>query len=286
LLGVALPGKTHFVFYATIAKEVLMAVFQINFFPQTLRRKMSLTAVIPADTPAEPGLSLPEVFKTVFLLHGLSGNHTDWLFNAPLPELAARFGLALIMPEGETSFYLNDEARGALFEDFICDELPAFCRRVFPLSSRREDTAIAGLSMGGFGAIHSAFAHPEVFGSVIALSSALITDAVSRLQEGQGNEVAPYSYYRHVFGPLEKLPGSHSDPKALARELAGKPELWPRLYMACGTEDILIEENRDFHRYLGELGFPHGYVEDQGAHDWGFWRPYLAAGLEWLTARP
>jgi S-formylglutathione hydrolase FrmB len=186
------------------------------------------------------------------------------------------------MPSGENSFYLNDEIRAALYEDFICIELPAFCRRFFPLSDKKEDTTVAGLSMGGFGALHSGLAHPETFGNIIALSSALITDEVSRMKEGQGNAIAPYSYYHHTFGPPEQILGSHQDPKALARELAEKKGTIPNIYMACGTEDFLIRENRDFHRYLQNLGILHEYEEGPGIHDWIFWYAYLAKALVWL----
>jgi S-formylglutathione hydrolase FrmB len=263
-------------------ENLIMAVFQIDFFSQSLRRKVPLAAVIPLDAPPEFAPNLPDTFRAVFLLHGYSGGHLDWLHSAPLNELATRHGLALIMPAGENSFYLNDETRCALYEDFICGEVPTFCRKIFPLSPKAEDTTVAGLSMGGFGAIHSGLAHPEIFGNIIALSSALITEEVSKMKEGQGNGIAPYSYYHHVFGPPEKLLGSHNDPKALARKLAGKPEPLPKLYMACGSEDFLIEENRDFHRFLQDLRFKHEYVEGPGAHDWLFWNVYLPKALTWL----
>ncbi|GHU99104.1 alpha-xylosidase [Spirochaetia bacterium] len=259
-----------------------MAIFQIDFFAKTLRRKVEMAAVIPMDVPPGMAPGFPNVFKTVFLLHGFSGNHKDWLCSAPLEELALQHGLAFIMPDGENSFYLNDPIRGALYEDFICDELPAFCRRLFPLSEKVEDTVIGGLSMGGFGAIHSGLAHPEIFGNIIALSSALITDEVSKMKNGVGNEMMPYSYYEHTFGAPNTLPGSHNDPKALAKKLAEKQEKIPNLYMACGTEDFLIKENRNFHDYLQNLNIKHEYVENPGIHDWAFWRPHLSSALTWL----
>jgi S-formylglutathione hydrolase FrmB len=261
-----------------------MAIFQINFFSQKLRRQVPLAAVVPMDAPPEIMPNMPETFKAVFLLHGFSGNHIDWLYSAPLGEHAVKYGLAFFMPCGENSFYLNDEIRGALYEDFICEEMPAFCRKIFPLSVKVEDTTIAGLSMGGFGAIHSGFAYPEVFGNIIALSSALITDEVANMKEGQGNMIAPYSYYRHTFGSPEKLLGSHNDPKSLAKNLAGTHTTIPNIYMACGTEDFLIKENRDFHSHLQALGIKHEYEEGPGIHDWQFWNAYLVKALDWLKA--
>jgi S-formylglutathione hydrolase FrmB len=259
-----------------------MALFQIDYFSQSLKRKVPLAVIVPCDTPPEFIPHLPEKFRALYLLHGYSASYLDWLTSAPLQELAGRYGLAIIMPSGENSFYLNDESRAALYEDYICRELPDFCQRFFPISKKKKDTIIGGLSMGGFGALHSGLAYPGVFGNIIALSSALITDEISKLKEGEGNAIAPYSYYRHTFGPLDKLLGSHNDPKALAKKLAEEGSEIPNIYIACGTEDFLIEQNRDFHRYLEQLEIKHEYIEGPGVHDWIFWNNYILKGLEWL----
>jgi S-formylglutathione hydrolase FrmB len=248
-------------------------------------RKVQVAVIIPMDAPPEMMQHPPSRYKTVFLLPGFSGNHIDWIYGAPLVDLAVKHGLAFIMPPGENSFYLNDKIRGALYEDFVCQELVNFCRKIFPLSAEVDDTTIGGLSMGGFGAIHSGLAHPEVFGNIIALSSALITDEVSKMKDGQGNVMAPYSYYQHTFGPPEKLAGSQNDPKTLARKLTEAHAAFPNIYMACGTEDFLINENRDFSKYLHSLGVKHEYIEDTGVHDWRFWNTYLVKSLEWLTGK-
>lgn len=256
-----------------------MAVIQFNMFSQTLNRSVSLAAVIPIEIPAQ---FLPDKFKTVYLLHGYCGNHLDWLMTAPITDFAAQHNVVFIMPAGENSFFLNDEIRGAMYEDFICKEVPAKCRKMFNLSDKAEDTSIGGLSMGGYGAMHSGLAHPETFGNVIALSSALITDQVAGMHEGQGNGVAPFSYYKHTFGDPATVLGSHSDPKALAKNLIESGVKLPNIYMACGSEDFLVENNRNLHNYLNELGFPHEYAEGPGVHDWVFWRAYLKNALVWL----
>jgi S-formylglutathione hydrolase FrmB len=259
-----------------------MAFFQIDYFSQSLKRKVPLAVMVPCDASPELMPNMPEKFRALYLLHGYSASYLDWITGAPLQELAAQYGLAIIMPSGENSFYLNDEARCVLYEDYICKELPDFCRRFFPISEKKEDTIIGGLSMGGFGALHSGLAHTDTFGNIIALSSALITEEISKLKEGEGNAIAPYSYYRHTFGPLDKLIGSRNDPKALAKKLMREKSETPNIYIACGTEDFLIEQNRDFHRYLQQLEIKHEYVEGPGAHDWVFWNTYILKGLAWL----
>ncbi|MDR1705696.1 MAG: esterase family protein [Clostridiales bacterium] len=257
-----------------------MALFQIDYFAKTLGRKTQITVVIPSDIP--PGIypALPDVFKPVYLLHGYSENNNAFIQNAPLQELSGKYGAAFIMPSGENSFYLNDAARGALYEDYICGELPEIAGKFFPLSKDRKDVTVAGISMGGFGAIHSGLASPGVFGNIISYSAALITDGISKLKEGEGNQVAPYSYYRHTFGDLSVLLGGHNDPKALAASI--KPEETPNIYMCCGSEDFLINENRGFHETLQRLGVKHTYEEEPGVHDWQFWNRFIPRSMEWL----
>ena len=259
-----------------------MALFQIDYFAKSLGRKTQIVVVIPTDVP--PGImpNPPAVFKPVYLLHGYSENHTAMIINAPLQELSGRYGTAFIMPSGENSFYLNDTARMALYEDYICLELPEIANKFFPLSKERKNITIAGISMGGFGAIHSGLAHPEVFGNIISYSAALITDGISKMKEGDTNTVAPYSYYRHTFGDLNELIGGHNDPKALAMNL--KPENIPNIYICCGAEDFLINENRDFHETLKKLNISHTYEEESGVHDWIFWNRFIPRSLDWLEA--
>ncbi|MDR1531626.1 MAG: esterase family protein [Clostridiales bacterium] len=257
-----------------------MALLQINCFAKSLRRKTQITVIIPTDAPPEIAPNLPERFKPIYLLHGFSEDHTAFLAGAPLQEYACRYGAAFIMPSGENSFYLNDGIRGALYEEYICLELPEIAAKFLPISDKREDTVVAGISMGGFGAIHSGLAHPEKFGAIISYSAALITDGISTMKEGDSNPVAPYSYYRHTFGDLTRLPGSRNDPKALAAALP--PEDAPNIYMCCGTEDFLLNENRDFHETLVRLGIAHTYAEDSGTHDWAFWNRFIPRSLDWL----
>jgi putative tributyrin esterase len=266
-----------------------MATFDIDFYSNTLKRIAPLSVILPVEVLDIPGMPVPDKskpFRTIYLLHGYSGSHRDWLYGTRIGFLSLVFNVAVIMPAGENSFYLDDEIRQAFYEKFTCEEIVAFTRRVFPLSDNREDTTIAGLSMGGYGAMRNGLKRSDVFGSIFAFSSALVTGKIARMKEGEGNDIAPYSYYRHTFGDLSKLTGSDKDPKALAQKLIDNKAEIPKIFMACGTEDFLLEENRDFHKHLADLGIEHEYRESPGIHNWAFWDEYIEKAMEWLYGKP
>lgn len=264
-----------------------MAVFKIDYFSRAIRRSIPLTVLLPIERTLESAADAPfSPFRTLYLLHGYSGTHTDWLENSRIAQLSQQYRLAVVMPSTENSFCLDDTVRGALYEKMVADELMTFSRSVFPLSKERSDTAIGGLSMGGYGALHTGLKYPDSYGAIIALSSALITDQVAHMTEENVPEIAPFSYYRHTFGEPANVLGSDVDPKALAQKLANSPEKMPRLYMACGTEDFLIENNRSMHEHLTKLGLSHEYREGAGVHDWAYWDAHIAQALEWLYGKP
>jgi S-formylglutathione hydrolase FrmB len=264
-----------------------MAVFDITLFSNTLHRQIPLTAIIPIeefDIPGFPKIDKSKPFRALYLLHGFSGTHTDWLRGSRIEQLAMMHNIAVFCPSGENSFYLDDKVRDALYEQYICKELVDFTRRIFPISREKKDTAIGGLSMGGYGAIHSGLKYPDVFGSIIALSSALITENVAKRTEQANNPMISVDYFAHTFGKPEEIIGSHIDPKALAKKLTEAGAVRPNLYLACGTEDFLIEPNRELHQYLTEIGYEHIYLEGAGIHDWVFWDSCIEKALLWLDS--
>jgi putative tributyrin esterase len=263
-----------------------MAVFEFTFFSNSLRRTTEVTAIIPAETPMMfPGMAPVDQnkpYKSIYLLHGFSGSHVDWLRSSRIEQLASMHRVAVFCPSGENSFFLDDTVRDAMYGQLIGQELIDFTRRVFPLSHERADTAIGGLSMGGYGAIRNGLKYNEVFGSIIALSSALISDSVARGIEG--NPMASASYYTHTFGEPGKIVGSDADPKTLAKKLIDTGAVRPKLFMACGTEDFLLNENRDLDKHLTLIGYPHTYLESPGIHSWAFWDEYIEKALIWFGA--
>lgn len=138
--------------------------------------------------------------------------------------------------------------------------------------------------MGGFGAIHTGLYYPETFGKIVGLSSALIIHNIKNKTEEFVDAIADYAYYSSVFGDLDKLEDSVNNPEYLIKELKRENKAIPALYIACGTEDFLIEENRAFHKSLLEENVKVEYIESPGIHDWKFWNTYLEPSIQWLLS--
>ena len=259
-----------------------MALLHCNFMSRSLGRPVPIQVVLPTDKMAGPQGQAPHgPFKTLYLLHGIFGDETDWVCGTRLQSWAQDRNLAVVMPAGENSFYVDNPRASRLYGTYIGKELVDFTRRTFPLSAKREDTFIGGLSMGGFGAIVNGLQNPETFGAVCALSSALILDSMMENKEYTDFLMTNKGYYESVFGDLDQVRGSDMDYDALAEKVAKEP-VKPRFYMACGTEDGLIGVNRAFRDHLQGLGFDVTYEEGPGVHDWYFWDKYILKAMEWL----
>ena len=261
-----------------------MARLQIEYFSDALHRTTSFEMLIPndirTDIPWEKNEAHSRPMSALFLLHGYTGKAGNWVPEG-LPE---KYNFAIVMPTAENSFYLNGEATGTAYQDMVGEELVDYVRKTFHLADGPENTCIAGLSMGGFGALHTGLAYPDRFGKIGALSSALIVHEIAHMQPGGCNPVANYAYYRSCFGDLETVEERDVNPEVLAHRLKAAGAKIPEIYMCCGTEDFLIENNRQMHRFLESEGIPHEYHESKGIHDMIFWREYIAKIVEWMFA--
>ncbi len=260
-----------------------MAIIEVNFISKCLMRTVTFNAIIPVDKfgpQAENAEQKP--LKTLYLLHGIFGNYTDWVNGTRIQAWAEANDLAVIMPSGENRFYLDDEKSGELYGEFIGKELVEFTRKLFPLSDKREDTFIAGLSMGGYGAIRNGLKYAENFGCVIGLSAALVHDTWKDADNSAPIFTFRRNYYEAIFGEYDKVKGSDKDPKALLLKLKEEGRPVPKMYLCCGTEDDLVTVNRDFRDFLNENGVDLTYVEGPGKHDWVFWETYIKKVLDWL----
>lgn len=250
-----------------------MALVTIDFFSEALEFGSSMTVVLPQATEAQIGIETgpaPDQGPPVlYLLHGMSDDHTAWLRYSSIERYATQLGLAVVMPAVARSFYA-DEAHGHRYWTFLSEELPSVVGQFLRVSDRREDTFVAGLSMGGYGALKWAFRQPERFAAAATMSGALDVVAFSRMPERA-------ELPERIFGGM---PGPGDDLFALLE--AADPETLPSLYVGCGTEDRLFEGNTRFVDAAYDRGLDVEVNFRPGDHEWGFWDTEIQAVLRWL----
>ena len=242
---------------------------QVDFYSDTLGRGAQLCALLP-EGPAPAG-----GFPTLYLLHGMDDDHTVWTRRTSIERYAEEKGLAVVMPDARLSWYANTHA-GERYFDHVSDEIVRISRRILRgLSHRREDTFVAGLSMGGYGAFRCALNRPEIFSKAASLSGALDAAAVASSSSTLGDP----GYWDDTFGPREAIPGSEHDLFRAAERLEeNRPELW----MWCGTEDFLYHDNLRMRNHLRALGYSLIYTEGPGDHQWKYWDAQIQNVLNWL----
>lgn len=259
-----------------------MALIQVNFTSYTLLRTVPLNVILPVDK-FDWGKTRPErSYPTLYLLHGIFGNYEDWVTRTRVIRWAQERDLAVVMPSGDNRFYVDQPSTFDYYGKFIGEELVEITRRMFPLSRKREDTFIGGLSMGGYGALRNGMKYHDTFGRIVALSTANVTAMLDTYQDNADNIMQSKAYMEGLFGPLDKVPGSDKDLYALADGLAGKTQDQPKVYMACGTDDGLLPLNRSLAQRLKKDGFDLTYREAPGAHEWDFWDSQIKQVMDWL----
>ena len=255
-----------------------MALIQANFMSGSLMRTVPVNIILPVDKLAFSGAVQKEVtaYKTLYLLHGIFGNYTDWVSGTNIQRWAEEKDLAVVMPSGDNMFYIDHRESLNYYGEFIGRELVELTRRTFPLSRRREDTFIAGLSMGGYGAIRNGLKYHDTFGCIAGLSSAMIVDGLEMRTNNRRD------FAESIFGDLTKVKDSDMNPKWLVEKLKKQQAEFPKMYLACGTEDSLLEANREMRDYLKDAGVDVTYEEGAGGHEWDFWNRYIKKVIDWL----
>ncbi|MDD6189285.1 MAG: alpha/beta hydrolase-fold protein [Clostridiales bacterium] len=258
-----------------------MAIIQCTFSSMSLHRPVNFTAVLPGDSMFPmPGPMKP--LKTLYLLHGYGGGSMEWFKSSDIGDLSMMNNLAIIMPEGENHFYVNDMGRLDMYSELIGRELVEFTRKVFPLSDKREDTIIGGISMGGFGALINGLRFHDTFGHIVAISPALVKYDIANSTDEPNLVGATRGFFASVFGDLDKYPESESNPAVLAAHMKAEGVDLPSIYMACGKNDMLVMPARELHADLEKLGIEHRYVEGPGSHEPIFFYPHLRHGLSFI----
>jgi S-formylglutathione hydrolase FrmB len=235
-----------------------------------LELNTTVNLLIPQD------VKVGEKFKVLYLLHGYIGDHTDWTRYTSIERYAWEYRYAIVMPAVNNSYYM-DTASGLKYFTYITKELPQFITTMFPVSDKKEDTFIAGLSMGGYGALKAALTYPERYQKAASLSGALNIDHIADLAVEDPKNV----WFRSVFGN-KPTQNTSNDLKYLIRLHKRHNVQLPNLYLVCGTEDFLYQDHVQFHQFLVDEKIDHIYLDAPGVHDWAFWDEHIQKILAWL----
>jgi putative tributyrin esterase len=252
-----------------------MALISCDFFSESLAFGQSMTVVLPQATEAQVGVTPAaggdeDGPPVLYLLHGLSDDHTAWLRYTSIERYATAAGLAVVMPAVARSFY-TDEAHGHAYWTYVADELPEIVSSFFKVSTRPERTYVAGLSMGGYGAVRLALARPRRYAGAASLSGAL--DIVRRAGEPERRE----EMHGRIFGGP---PGPDHDLFALLDR--ARPGDVPPLHITCGAQDRLLEDSQEFVRRAEAKGLDVTSDFPPGDHEWGLWDRVIQDVIDWL----
>lgn len=217
-------------------------------------------------------------FKTLYLLHGAWDSADQWVENTSVIRLAEEAGIALVIPSVGNSFYANTLS-GLRYEEYFMDELIGFARGLFPLSDQREDNFIAGVSMGGYGALKTVFKRPDLFSKCAVMSAVVDISYSARIIRTIGVETD------HLLGKWKELKGSEFDLVTMLEAMDGRCEELPELLLLDSSEDYLRDTNAAFHNLLTEKKIPHTYREYPGLHDWKFWDEHIGECISFLCGR-
>lgn len=266
-----------------------MAIHHVRFRANSLTANGEFYLLLP-DKQIPPFMAnnahYQRPIKTLILLHGYSGDCTDWLYNAPVQDYMIKYNLAIVMPSGGLNFYLDKIESGRQYCKYIGEDLINYLRDTYGIAKEKEHTLIGGLSMGGFGAFHTGFAYPGCFSGIIALSSALIIHKLKDMKPGMSDPVmANYEYYIDTFGDLSKAEQSDNNPEVLFLKNKKNSIENPKIFMACGKQDFLYQDNLMMKQFLESENADFKYVESDGLHSWDFWIPKCEEAIKYFLEK-
>lgn len=252
----------------------------------TFKSKMLMRAVqVHVLLPFHDGCpDTPAPFPTLYFLPGYSGNAEEIITCLPMRQMSARYGIAVVIPDGENSFYSDHPERATLHGSFVEKELVEITRALFPqLSRRREDTYIGGISMGGYGAaVHGLHAH-ETFSKIVMMSPAIEADKLFNPEDDGKEGAVPSILFDTVLGGKQAYTNSYMNPRKAIADLKAEGAEIPGMYMCCGLQDTLVYDAcRSFRTYLEEQNVPMTYVEGDGLHMLPYWDEQLEGCFAFL----
>lgn len=232
-----------------------------RFHSTSLQREMPYRVALPAGYPHGAAR-----YPVLYLLHGLDGHYTDWTERTSLASHLAGINLIVVMPEGANSWYVNWlEGTRERWEDYLAGDLVAEIDARFATMPDRAARFIAGLSMGGYGAIRMGLKHPERYAAAASLSGAFNITRLDTFGWTEGLRAE----FAQAFGPQGSERRAADDVFALAKRAS--PAGLPFFYIDCGAGDTFLPANRELAAILQERKLPYEYRETPGAHNWAYW---------------
>ncbi len=247
-----------------------MAYMECHFRSDRLDMNTSVHVILPDDMKED------EKFKVLYLFHGYVGDHTDWIRFTSIERYARQYRLAVVMPQVNNSYY-TDMVYGMPYFSYVSEELPQWITKTFPISKKRNDNYICGLSMGGYGALKVALTYPTRYSKAASLSGVVDIDHIRSLSVDNKKN----TQYEATFG-LQSVKDTPNDLKYLINQIKKNQEEIPDLFIGCGTEDFLFGDNREFKSFLDKQDIKNTYVVSKGEHSWDFWDEYIQKVLKWI----
>ncbi len=230
-------------------------------------------------------------YPVVYLLHGYSDDETGWIQFGEADQIVNK-GIAegkfpaciLVIPDGKVTWYCNSYDGKITWEDVFIQEFIPYVEKEYRIRAKKEFRAIAGLSMGGYGALKLSMKHSDLFGSCVALSSGTFTDEEIVKMGDDGY----HQYFSGLFG--KELKGESrlseswksNNPLDLLHSVPLEKLKSVRFWIDCGDDDFLCNGNSALHVEMRKIGLPHEYRVRDGGHTWSYWRSGLATGLEFI----
>ena len=247
--------------------------------------------------PVEYSIYLPPDYETsnrsypvLYLLHGYSDDETGWIQFGEANRIADE-GIKngdfppciIVIPDGKVTWYINSADGKDPWEDMFIQEFIPFVEKEYRVRSKKEFRAIAGLSMGGNGALLLSMHHPDLFSTCVALSAGTFTD-----EEIIGSDKYDH-YFKGIYGEKPQNDVSEhwkaNSPLHLLETVDTGKLKSVRWYIDCGDDDFLYKGNSALHVKMRDLGIAHEYRVRNGSHTWSYWRQGLHDGLIFIAQK-
>lgn len=260
---------TLFIFVLFTFTSAQVTVTEDSLFSASLNSTVKYTIILPAGYAEST-----ERFPVLYLLHGYSGDHTNWVKLTRLLNYAERYQWIIVSPDGKNGWYTNAyAASNAKFESAVIDDLIPHIDARYTTDRSRNSRSIAGLSMGGYGAVKFALKYPSMFFFAGGISPAIqvpysLEDSLFYATRSQGL----IQSVRDAFGAMRNEFWDTNDVFYLAEK--ARPDSVPYIYLSVGSQDGLTEIIGETHRLAGTLrntGIPFEMHETPGGHNWKFW---------------